>query len=447
MPNAKCSDGMHPWLACLPLLLFVVLATAFFWKQQGDDLASSYVGCRVLATGHGSSLYSYDPTNFAGLSSTDTVWPKLAVQGGYHGWLHPYVQTPLWAWMLQPLCSHLHWPAFKHLFLVLALLSIAGSIFLVARYWTPRLLHPLALSLILLALCFSEPFLFAMKLVQTHALLLFLTIAGVILAQRNRPLAAGLCVALAAAVKITPGILFLYWLASRRWKAACSLLFWSVLLLAASRLAAGAALFHDYLENMRRVSHILLVAENNQSLASWYMTRLFSPDEVFDVNAFSLPAALSSLSTLCMAACTLGGGLLDHRSDRVAATQGSRARPPLGAGVALVAMTVFAPIAWTHYYIVMVTPLMMLVETAWHFEKSKARWLVYIAIFIIAALLYRPLAPDVIRMDLSDYALLHGTFYSAILCIVVFLLVGLCSSGFDRYVPIRRDLPHSPKQH
>ncbi len=418
MPALNSTERLKPWLPYLPLLLFVVLGTAYFWNAQGDDLASSYMGCRLIAIGNGASLYSYDPVNFASISGADTLWPRLAAQGGYSGWLHPYVQTPLWAWMLQPVCIRTQWPAFKHLFLALSLISMAGCIGLVARYWTPRLLRPAAISVVVLALFFSEPFLFAMELVQTHALLLLLTIAGIVLAQRNRPLTAGLCVACAAAIKITPGVLVVYWLAKRGWRAALSLMGWSALLLAFTRIAVGASLFHAFLDNMRRVSGVLLVSENNQSLAAWFMGRSFSPDEVFDVNTFPLPSLLRFVSLACMVACAAAGGWMDSESQRLTSNR-TEDEPaiPFGAGIVLVAMTVFAPIAWTHYFIVLAIPLMMLAEAAFTLPARRASWTVWIVALAIATLLYRPLAPDVIRMDLSDYAVLRGDFYAGVLCI------------------------------
>ncbi len=428
MPASISTDRHKPvliWLRCLPLLLFVAIGTAYFWNAQGDDLASSYMGCRLVATGSGASLYSYDPVNFAAISDADPLWPRLAAQGGYRGSLHPYVQTPLWAWLLQPVCAHTQWPAFKHLFLALSLLSIAGCLWLVARYWTPGLWSPAALTVILVALFFSEPFLFAMELVQTHALLLFLTIAGIVLAQRNRPLTAGFCVACAAAVKITPGVLVVYWLVTRRWRAALSLVGWSALLMGFTRLAVGASLFHAFLDNMHRVSGVLLVSENNQSLAAWYMERFFLPDEVFDVNAFALPSLLRLLSITCMIACAALGGLLDSTFafDDSTRTETPDAIP-FGAGIALVAMTVFAPIAWTHYFIVLAIPLMMLAEAAFALRPQRVSWTVWIAVFAIGALLYRPLAPDVIRMDLSDYAVLRGVFYAGVLCTATLAGIG-----------------------
>lgn len=389
---------------------------------MGDDLASSYVGCRVLATGHGASLYSYDPINFAGIADTDTIWPELAAQAGYHGYLHPYVQTPLWAWGLRPLCNHMRYPAFKHLFLLLALLSIAGCVLLTAHYWTPRLFHPVALAVVFTVLFFSEPFLFAMALVQTHALLLLLTVAGLVLAQRDRPVAAGFCVAFAAAVKITPGVVVLYWLAARRQRAAASFLLWSVALLVLTRVIAGEPLFRAYLADMHRTSQVLLVAENNQSLAAWWMGRFFSPDEVFDVNAFALPAALRVISLALMALFAALGGWLDHFPRP--ASQHGRDITHFGVGITLVAMTIFGPIAWTHYFVVLALPLMMLAQAALRRHSARITGVLLVAIVAITVLLFRPLAPDVIHMDLSDFAVLRGDFFSGVLALCALLFAG-----------------------
>lgn len=423
MATQRAVRRSHLWLTVLPFALFILLSTAFFWNALGDDLASSYVGCRVLATGHAASLYSYDPLNFAGIADTDTAWPQQAAAGDYHGYLHPYVQTPLWAWGLEPLCVHLQFPAFKHLFLVFSLLSLAGCVYLTARFWAPRLLHPVALTLVLAALACSEPFVFAMHLVQTHALLLLLTVAGLVLAEQEHPVAAGLCVACAAAIKITPGVLLVYWLVARRWRAAGSFVVWSVLLLGVTRLTAGSSLFHDFLTDMHRVSNILLVAENNQSLASWYMARFFSPDEVFDVNAYPLPTALRYVSLTLLVTCAAVGGLLDRKGRRPA-LQVQSTHTPLGAGIALIAMTLFGPIAWTHYSIVLVIPLMLLVQTALGITSSRIRVLIGASVAATIALVYRPLAPDVVNMDLGDYAVLHGAFYAGALTLLTLAAVG-----------------------
>ena len=97
---------------------------------------------------------------------------------------------------------------------------------------------------------------------------------------------------------------------------------------------------------------------------------------------------------------------------------------PFGAGIVLVAMTVLAPIAWTHYFIVLTVPLMMLVEATRYHPRQAVTWLLRGTVLAIAAPLYRPLAPDVIRMDLADSALLRGTFYAGVVSLLALAVLG-----------------------
>ena len=417
MPEALrrrwCTPSGKPWerwVILLLLALFVGIGTVQFYDRSGDDLASSFLGCRLIATSHADALYNYDPDSFAGIGPGD-IWQRAAAAGGFTGFIHPYVQTPLWGYALEPVCMHTRFPAFKHLFLVLVMLSFAASIWLIARFWTPSLFHPVPMAIILICFGFSQPFLYAMFLMQTHALFFLLAVGSLILAQRGRPVFAGLLLACAAAVKITPGFLLLYWLFTRRWKATGSMLLWSALFMGITVLAVGPHLMRVYFADLHRISRVLLLAENNQSFAAWAMGRFYPFDEVFDSQIFPLPTALRIGSTLLMAAFTAAGGWID-RPRTGNAEQTLVTLPPIGAMMALVATTVFAPIAWTHYSVILVAPIMVLLEAA---RRLRSWWLAALAA-VITLLNYPPLATAVITMDVSDYALLRGQFYAGVLC-------------------------------
>lgn len=399
------------------LALFVGLGMRWWWSADGEDLASSFVGCRLIAAGHPEALFDYDTENFAGIGPGH-IWQDFAKAGGFNGFLHPYVQTPLWGWGLQPLCTHVHFPGFERVFLALVLLCFAATIWLIARYWTPSLLHPLPLAIILVGLWFAQPFQYAMFLMQTHALFFFLAVASLILAQRERPIAAGFLLACAAAVKVTPGFLILYWLLTRRWKAAASMIVWSAVLMIATVAAVGPHLVATYLSGLHRISRVLLVSENNQSFAAWWMGRFHPQDDVFDVDIFALPTSLRLLSTALMVAFTTAGGWIDHR--RVS-LRGERppAHTPIGAAMALVAVTIFAPIAWTHYSVILVAPVMVLVEEA----RRLRSWSVGAFAIAVVLLNYRPIATDIIAMDLGGFSLLRGQFYAGVLALLGILWV------------------------
>ena len=428
MPASLHQRSAHARITLLILLIlavFVAAGTFRFWNETGEDLSSSYIGCRLVATGHTGVLYSYDAENFANVGDLTGAWKQLADAGGFHGYLHPYVQTPLWGYGLQPLCNHTDFRTFEHVFLILVLLSLAGVVWLVGRYWTPWVFHPVAIALLLLGLWFSQPFGYAMYLMQTHALFFFLTVLALVLAEREQAAsgrwwfaaAAGLALACAAAVKLTPIVLVLYWLLTGRWRAALSAVLWSALLFGVTLAAVGPGVTAAYLESLHRVSRVLLVAQNNQSFAAWVMGRFYPPDEVFDINSLPLPAAVRLGSTALMLACTAAGGWLDRRIAGRAPGPAPRgtAFPPVGAMVALIALTVFAPIAWTHYFILLIAPVMVALQAM----RSRRRWWPLAALVPAALLNFPPLATQVLTMDISDYAVVRGQFFSGILILAV----------------------------
>ena len=400
------------YLNLLVLAGFVVLGYLRYSgnNESGDDLSSSYVGCRLMSAGSAPAhLYKHDGTDFSAIGADD-AWQAAADAGDFKGYLHPYVQTPLWAFALEPLCTRTNFLTFKKIFAALTMLSFAGSIWLVARCWTPSLYNPVGLGLVCVALALSRPFGYAMFLMQTHVLFFLMMIAALILAERQKPLLAGLLLAVAAAVKITPCLLILYWLLTRRWKAAAYMAGWLALLSAATVLAVGLPLWRMYLAELNRVSHVLLVSQNNQSLAAWWMARFHDPDEVFDVTIFSLPTVVRLVSSGLMLACTLAGAAIDRSRNPQRASNG-----PIGAMIALLAATLFAPIAWTHYSIVLIAPLMLL----WQANRTLRSYVLVLAIGVIGMLNYRPFASDVVHGGVGRFAVLRGQFFAGLLCMAM----------------------------
>ncbi len=392
------------WGITVVLLVFLAAGLTRYIHGTGDDLSASYIGCRLVATGQVGHLYAHDPENFSAIGN-DTAWSEAAALGKFSGVLHPYVQTPLWAYALQPLCSRTSFPAFNGIFVGLTLLCFAGCVLLIARFWAPGLFHPLAIGVCLLWLWCSVPFQYAMFLTQTHVIFLLMICSSLVLAERRQPLAAGLLLACATAVKITPGVFVVYWLLTRRWKAAASMAAWSAALWGATIFTAGPRLAAEYRATLNAVSHVLLVSQNNQSFAAWWMSRFYAPDEVFDYQVFPLPHAIQLVGIALMLGCTILGGLIDRR--RASA-------PPIGAMMTLVAATIFAPIAWTHYFVILLGPLMILAQQSWRLRS----WTLAGLALAIAALNLQPFAGDVQNGDIGSLALVRGHFLAGVLALI-----------------------------
>ncbi len=415
------------WRVLIVLAIFWAAGVWQYRTETGDDLAASYVGCRLVATGNASHLYSYSPGVFADVGP-DTAWKKASAEGNFTGFLHPYVQTPLWAYMLRPLCMRMSFPGFDLLFAGLTMLAFATTLWLIAARWALDLLNPLAMGTICLALWFSEPFRYAMFLMQTHVLFFFLTLAALALAER-RPGWAGLLLAIAAAVKITPGFLLIYWLLTRRWRAAASMAGWSAVLAATTVAVAGRALMGEYLAGLHRVGETLLVSLNNQSFAAWCMGRFYATDELYDLEIFPLPTALRVGSMALLLGFTLAGGWIDRRQ--------GEGTVPLGAMMAIVAATVFSPIAWTHYFIVLAAPLMLLAVES----RALRSRLIWATLGVVALLNFQPVAAGIIDNDVYGWTVVRSHFYSGVLC-----LGALGYAAWRRSRATELGLVHEPSQ-
>ena len=272
--DVKPADSHRPrrtanrpsWTLLLLLLAFLVGCVIWAPPRKGDDLSSSYIGCRLLASGKSQGLYDHDSQSFERVDSL--TWTREAEQAGFTGVLHPYVQTPAWAEILRPVCTHMTFRQFRAGFFFLDILAIAVTLLLVAVFWAPRFTTPVALGAVAIAVLFSEPLRYSIFLVQTHPLFLLLTVLALILAERGYPAAGGTCLAIAAAVKLTPGYLLFYWLGKRQWKAALWLCAVSAAMILATVALTGPALFLTYLSTLARISNTLLISYNNQSLAA-----------------------------------------------------------------------------------------------------------------------------------------------------------------------------------
>ncbi len=359
------------------LFLFALLSAVRHFSSPGADLSSSYYGCRLLATHQADHIYSRDPVNFDRVD--DPVWDRLAASTGFSATriLHPYVQIPLWAFSIRPLCTTLSFPVFNDVFLFLLAFSLVGTIWLVARFWARRTFHPGWMAAICAALYLTEAYKYAFMLTQTHMIVVLLTIAALLLAQRGVPVWAGLLLAVAAAIKITPAFLLLYWLVNRRTRAALSFVLFSVAFAAVSLLSTGLSLNLLFLHNLSQISNMLLVSWNNQSLAAFLLAGHYPTSEQQLWHSLPLPPAVKWLSTLLVAAFTVLGGWLDRQTE-----QANSNAPPYGAVLAILGATVFSPLSWTHYYLLLVVPLMMMLDETLR-RRSVVLLLLLLAVFTL----------------------------------------------------------------
>jgi hypothetical protein len=401
------------WQIALVLVLFV-LALLKINSSSGTDLTASFVSCRLIRAGEISHLYSHDQTSFNLIS--DPAWQRAASIGGANTQLVPFVQTPLWPYVLQPLCGSMQFSAFNELFKVTLALCFAALIWVTGRYWTTRFFRPQWVLLMAILWVRADPLREAMELTQTHAIFVLLTVLAILLARLNRPVWAGILLAISAQVKITPAAIVLYWLLMKQRRAALSFVLASVVLFVSTMLLVGRAATVDYLHSMARVSNVLLLAGGNQSMAAWWMGLVSPKAQALTFRELQLGAALKFLCSGLTIASAILGAYLDRRLEVHA--DGSTA--PYGAILALLGTTIFAPIAWNHYYLILVVPLILVLDECLG-RRSYPLLGLFVSIVALAS------SPNLLRhagyLHLPVPDLVRGQFYAGLLAMAALYLL------------------------
>lgn len=394
------------WLTALILGFFVVVNAGAHRGGFSEDLASSYLACKLILSGQSEHIYDYHPAYYSRVGSK--VWAEEARSLSTPVRLHPYVQLPLWAFILTPLCSTLGLDVFSTLFLVLEFSALAGIVVLVARMWAPQFHErPWQLLALLSVLSVSMPVIYMGYLAQTHPLFMFALLLAVYFADRDKPVRAGLALAIAACVKITPALFALYWLVTRQWKAAGFFLLWMVALAVASILAMGMEINLLFVDNLTRISDILLLSRNNQSFAAWYFDGM-APVASLKIRDLPTSGTLMQYGFIAIALVFI---------ERLYAAEPEKRKVyhPFCVSLFLLVSLMFANIAWNHYYFVLVVPLMVMIANTME-NKKYTLWLRG-GIGVAVALNLWPFSIDTVTSRITMFSVMHSQFYSGVLCI------------------------------
>lgn len=396
------------YLPSIFAILFSLIGWLLWRSSPGDDLSSGYIACRLLAQGESEALYVHHPALFHVVN--DPRWTATALKAGFSGFLHPYVQTPLWAAALLPLCTTLSFPIFSSIFVLIACLSTAFIILLAIRPVQNRVGQAVIAAIVFIWLSCSAPYQYSLFLAQTHALLMLLAIAAFFLERCNRPFSGGALLAVAAAVKITPVFFILYWVLTGRWKAAIASLIGITALTAASFALTGVSLNLAYFSELQRISTVLLVAFNNQSFAAAVMGVTYR-QYIASWEILPLPALFKVLSPSLSVGCVALAALFQRRG----------ASGTLVLSVVLLSATLFSPIAWTHYFFILAVPVVALLADS---LERRHVWPAGAAVLIMV-LCIPPIAVDAVSAQPSAFGLTRSVFLAGLVGLISCVWIGL----------------------
>jgi alpha-1,2-mannosyltransferase len=352
-----------------------------------NDFKAYYAGALALDEGRADLLYPDPATLNLGLLP-DQPWVRFAVERGVP---HPsaYIYPPLLAVALRPLALLPYHRANQIWFLLNASL-FAASLVLLAGWRASGLRFEAAAGILLLAINF-HPTYRSFACGQVGLVMLLLTAGALWALERDRDLLAGSAVALAAAIKLTPAILIVYFLAVRRYRAAAAAVLAGLVLLGLSVAGAGWENHVIFVRDQLPVLSRGAATFANQSLTG-FLARIGTGATM---NAFEFLDGPSWLNVAGRAGGTAILVLSLWLARRISATREGGAR---GFGLVVMASLLASPITWEHHYVLALVPLAVLLTQILDLDGIGG-WAA--PAFVAAYVLLAANAYDLIRNEFS----------------------------------------------
>jgi hypothetical protein len=232
--------------------------------------------------------------------------------------------------------AHLAWSLCTFALFLLSVWVVLRELRVEPRWWHA----PAAVALVVAA----DPVHSQLFQGQLNFLIAPLIAAGWAADRRGYQALAGAAVGAAAALKLFPGLLVLYFLAARRWRAAAVAVAVAAGLNLVALAAFGAGAFETYLREVLPSLDVFRTAWSNVS-APGYWRRVG--------RSLDLPWLGPAAGGLCQLAVAATVARAAWRSTTTAGRDRAYA-------LAVVGMLVASPVAWGHYFVLLTLPLLLL---------------------------------------------------------------------------------------
>jgi hypothetical protein len=272
----------------------------------------------------------------------DGEWPNLRQ---YASWITVNAHPPTAVLLALPLAA-LNYPDAVLVWNLLSLAALFVSLRLVARALSlPVSAWSVAPLLALLLLC--SPVLVTLFYGQL-TLVLLLLLTGTWIAHRSkRPITAGILLGLAAAIKLFPAFLLVFFVLRRQWKTVAAAMVSLLVVTALTAAVLGVDTYWTYARDVVPRVALFRSGWNNVSLPGLW-TKLFDPGitRIEPVWESMLMAQTGTWLSCCLVVIVLGWITLrdDQDDDRAFA-------------LTVTAMLLVSPITWDHYATLLLLPL------------------------------------------------------------------------------------------
>lgn len=331
--------------------LWMLPHLAQLWGTWPYDLAAVYIAGHFWETGQHALVYAA-PEHFFGGPAPE--WnPTIVELGGAGKGTFPFIYPPVWAALVAPLTRLMTAQTFFNLALLVQLPLMAAYVPLAGRIARPALPAWKWALVGIVVMESATPFFSAINQNQPSILIGFLILLAMERSLAAAPRSAGLALALAAAIKITPAVFALLFVLRRDWRSLGWFLGFAVLLLAVDLWLGGMADNRAFLAALRGVGGAALVGVVNVSarslidygLALAFGARIYATESMY---ILELPGALRHLSGLVNLGLWLG---LGGRAIMAARALPDRPRMVVSLLALSVGLFLFGPLGWQHYYV------------------------------------------------------------------------------------------------
>jgi alpha-1,2-mannosyltransferase len=355
--RSKAVAAVLSVLVCFASVQFLLKVAEYNTSFRYGDFTSYYVAGASVLEGGDADLYSPATSDMIlAKAEADSPWRRIADARGVEdaNW---YLYPPFFAVAFAPLAL-LSYDRAHDAWYLLNLACLAGSLALLVRAFRERLSGAQAGSAVILT-ALLWPALFTFGAGQANYIILLLVIAGLAASARGKDIAAGLAIAGATAIKLTPGLLFAWFLWKGRWR----LVAWGaagVALLSISGLPfVGWEPYRVYVSEMLPLLARGCANWVNQSLAA-FASRLAGVSMFGWQIAPADPVVHYGVRVAAMALVGWMAWLTRPVSSRESMT--------LGFALVLVTTLFLSPISWVHHSVMTIPAIFILLR---HLSRTE----------------------------------------------------------------------------
>lgn len=388
MPQPLWKDLLR-WETLAVSAVYVLVVFLVFAEFESPDLHALYLASLNFAAGNFGDVYAA-PTPVFDLSYPPAWDAQGFDQGIMQRPLYPFIYPPLWTALFAPMTDTIGALTFENVMRLVNAVMMCLCAVLAYRIVRPRLSF---IAFIATGLAFVTVTTIGNVALQQNQPQIFLSLLLLLALERDRseaPFAAGIALALAAAIKLYPALFVLFWLASANWRALGSFVVAGGALGGLSVLLAGWPLHAEFLHHMSTISKSFLASQINPNIDS--------------VIAQVLAIRSNAMAGVSVAYEDLGSFIAGLKPqwvilfDRVALLTGlvllflaiRRAGPEArfrGLYPATIAFTgLVAPLTWTHHYLPVAFLLPLLLD------RPRGKWVVLALAVLFSRFVLRALA-------------------------------------------------------